>query len=149
MLKSPFVGFDDDDLFRIAHDRGSASLWQSLSRMRLDDPRFGAAADWFDGLLQATDRLPPYELFQRALLSPCPGPGRMAANEAVYTGRQALVARLGAEVEDPLEEFLSLALDHDVKRTPTLEGFLSWFARGNTELKRDLENRGARTRSAS
>ncbi|MEC9267353.1 MAG: double-strand break repair helicase AddA [Pseudomonadota bacterium] len=139
VLKSPFVGFDDDDLFRIAHDRGSASLWQSLSRMRLDDPRFGAAADWFDGLLQATDRLPPYELFQRALLSPCPGPGRMAANEAVYTGRQALVARLGAEVEDPLEEFLSLALDHDVKRTPTLEGFLSWFARGNTELKRDLE----------
>lgn len=139
VLKSPFVGFDDDDLFRIARDRGGNSLWQQLSRMRLDDPRLTAAADWFDGLLQATDRLPPYELFQRALLSPCPGPGKMAAAGDTYTGRQALVARLGAEVEDPLEEFLSLALDHDVKRTPTLEGFLSWFARGNTELKRDLE----------
>lgn len=139
VLKSPFVGFDDDDLFRIARDRGGNSLWQQLSRLRLDDPRLTAAADWFDGLLQATDRLPPYELFQRALLSPCPGPGKKALSGESYTGRQALVARLGAEVEDPLEEFLSLALDHDLKRTPSLEGFLSWFARGNTELKRDLE----------
>mgnify|MGYP002173402277 FL=1 len=42
-------------------------------------------------------------------------------------------------MEDPLEEFLTLTLDHDRTNTPSLEGFLAWFARGNMDLKRDLE----------
>ncbi|MAO92685.1 MAG: double-strand break repair helicase AddA [Rhodospirillaceae bacterium] len=139
LLKSPFVGMDDDDLFHLATDRGAQSLWQRLSALKAQNPRFAAAARWFDGLLDATDRLAPYELFQRALISPCPGPGKMATDSQSFTGRQALVARLGTEVEDPLEEFLTLTLDHDRTNTPSLEGFLAWFARGNTDLKRDLE----------
>ncbi|HAE02631.1 MAG TPA: double-strand break repair helicase AddA, partial [Rhodospirillaceae bacterium] len=139
LLKSPFVGMDDDDLFQLATDRGAQSLWQRLSALKAQNPRFADAARWFDGLLDATDRLAPYELFQRALISPCPGPGKMAQEGQSFTGRQALVARLGTEVEDPLEEFLTLTLDHDRTNTPSLEGFLAWFARGNTDLKRDLE----------
>lgn len=147
LLKSPFIGFDDDDLLRLAHRRGGKSLWRRLREERDAEPRFEAAAAWFQDLLDATDRLPPFELFQRALNQPCPGPGTgtgqgqgsQSDGADPYSGRQALVARLGEEVEDPLEEFLSLSLEHDRARTPTLEGFLAWFARGNTELKRDLE----------
>ncbi|MDF1749372.1 MAG: double-strand break repair helicase AddA [Alphaproteobacteria bacterium] len=139
LLKSPFVGMDDDDLFRLAADRGAQSLWQRLSALQSEDPRFVAAAKWFDGLLDDTDRLAPYELFQRALISRCPGPGSMATPGDHFTGRQALIARLGTEIEDPLEEFLTLTLEHDRTNTPSLEGFLAWFTRGNTDLKRDLE----------
>lgn len=139
LLKSPFIGFDDDDLLQLAHKRGGKSLWRRLRETRERDPRFEAAAQWFQDLLDATDRLPPFELFQRALNQTCPGPGNQEPGDVPYSGRQALVARLGEEIEDPLEEFLSLALEHDRARTPTLEGFLAWFARGNTELKRDLE----------
>ncbi len=139
LLKSPFVGLDDDDLLRLTEDRGRRSLWQQLSALKTIDSRYAAAAAWFDDLLDATDRLPPFELFQRALISPCPGPGAMAPEGVAYTGRQALISRLGTEVEDPLEEFLTLTLEHDRTHTPSLEGFLAWFARGNTDLKRDLE----------
>jgi ATP-dependent helicase/nuclease subunit A len=138
LLKSPFVGFDDDDLFALAHGRGKGkSLWRRLEEKRDDDARFAAALDWFNGLLAETDRLPPYELFQHVLVGRCPGPTRDA--ETPHSGRQALVARLGLEVEDPLDEFLNLALDFDRRHTSSLEGFLAWFAGDNTDLKRDLE----------
>lgn len=141
LLKSPLVGFDDDDLIALtAPVEGQRDgLRHRLREMGQEQPRFAAASQWFDGLLNVADRIPPYELFQRALLTPCPGPGGPHAPAQEMTGRQAMVARLGTEIEDPLEEFLSLALDHDRRRTPSLEGFLAWFERGNTELKRDLE----------
>ena len=139
VLKSPFVGMDDDDLFALAYDRKGESLWQRLEKLRGTNPLFEAAAAWFGTLLAETDRLPPYELFQRALIRRCPGPLKTAAEAGTLTGRQALVARLGREIEDPLEEFLSLSLDYDRRHVPSLEGFLAWFAGGNTQLKRDLE----------
>lgn len=138
LLKSPFVGFDDDDLFALAHGRGPGkSLWRRLEECQGDDPRFADALTWFNGLLAETDRLPPYELFQRALVGLCPGP--TPATTTPHSGRQAMVARLGAEIEDPLDEFLNLALDYDRRHTSSLEGFLAWFAGDNTDLKRDLE----------
>lgn len=142
LLKSPFVGFDDDDLFALAHGRGPGkSLWRRLEERQGDDPRFADALAWFNGLLADTDRLPPYELFQRALVGACPGPssGSNFKSATPYSGRQAMVARLGAEIEDPLDEFLNLALDYDRRHTSSLEGFLAWFAGDNTDLKRDLE----------
>lgn len=141
VLKSPFVGFDDDDLIRIAASRPRGqSLWRSL-RLEAEhgDARLLKAADWFRDLLLVTDRLSPYEFFQNVLVQKCPGPGRGASDDHFYTGRQALIARLGEEIEDPLEEFLSLTLEHDRTNTPSLEGFIAWFGKGNTELKRDLD----------
>lgn len=141
LLKSPFVGLDDDDLIVLTEEPGP--LRARLSDLGREIPRFAAASSWFETLLSTADKIPPYELFQKALLLPCPGPMSSpcapTTSGLTMTGRQALIARLGTEIEDPLEEFLSLALDHDRRRTPSLEGFLAWFERGNTELKRDLE----------
>lgn len=140
LLKSPFLGLDDGDLITLAEGRGEQPLYRRLQALRETDPRYAAAADWIADLLAAADRLSPFELFQRVLLRPCPGPG--AAHEGplgALTGRQALIARLGTEAADPLEEFLSLALEYERAHTPSLEGFLFWVSRGNTDLKRDLE----------
>lgn len=136
VLKSPLVGFDDDDLFRLAHDRGVKSLWSALRDAARDDPRLEAAAHWLAGLMADADQRPPFELYHDALARDCPA---VAPDGASLSGRRALIARLGTEAEDPLEEFLSLALQHERSGPPSLQSFLAWFARGKAEIKRDLE----------
>ncbi|MEL6311493.1 MAG: hypothetical protein AAFQ17_03855, partial [Pseudomonadota bacterium] len=42
VLKSPLFGLDEDHLFRLAHDRGKASLFSRLSQMAGDDAMIGA-----------------------------------------------------------------------------------------------------------
>ena len=54
-------------------------------------------------------------------------------------GKERLLARLGTESADAIDEFLSLALAHERGATPSLEGFLDWVERGGTEIKRDME----------
>ncbi|MCR9219289.1 MAG: double-strand break repair helicase AddA [Alphaproteobacteria bacterium] len=136
VLKSPLVGFDDDDLFRLAHERGGKSLWRALREAARDDPRMEAAAHWLAGLMADADQRPPFELYHDALARDCPA---VAPDGESLSGRRALIARLGTEAEDPLEEFLSLALQHERSGPPSLQSFLAWFARGKAEIKRDLE----------
>lgn len=134
VLKGPFVGLDDDDLFTLAHDRGAASLWQCLDRHARDDTRYAAARSWLSELLARTDHLPPFELFARLL-------GGAAADPAC-SGWQCLLGRLGPEAEDPVDEFLALALAYERTHAPSLQGFLQWLDAGSAEIKRDLEQSG-------
>ena len=54
-------------------------------------------------------------------------------------GRRRFLARLGHEADDPLQEFLNLALDYERRETPSLQGFLAWLRAAETEVKRDME----------
>ncbi len=54
-------------------------------------------------------------------------------------GRRDLIARLGQEVDDPVDELLSLALDYERQNPPNLQGFLSWLENVEAEVKRDME----------
>ena len=130
VLKGPFLGLDDDDLFRLAHGRGRVSLWRRLAQ----DAPARPAHDWLAALLARADFVPPFELFAQVLAMPVPAGG---------TGRERMIARLGAEAEDPIDEFLSLALTYERGRVPSLQGFLHWAEAGAVEIKRDLEQ-GAR-----
>src|SRR3569623_2548974 len=69
--------------------------------------------------------MPPFEFYSHALTS--------------LGKKHDLIARLGPESADMIEEFLSLALVYERTHTPSLEGFLDWVARGDTEIKRDME----------
>jgi len=138
VLKSPFIGFDDEDLFQLAHNREEATLWRRLTDRAQGSEKAAAARDWLAGLLAAVDYLSPYELFARILTEPCPAPAP-ARLLGPLAGRRALVARLGIEIEDAVDEFLSLALSFDLRRAPSLQGFLHWFQAGRSEIKRDLE----------
>ena len=53
-----------------------------------------------------------------------------------------MVGRLGTEAEDAMEEFLNLCLDFDHENVGSLQAFLSWMRRENTEIKRNLEQSG-------
>lgn len=54
-------------------------------------------------------------------------------------GRKAFRARLGAEADDVLDEFLGQALAFGREGIPTLAGFLHWMRAAEVEIKRDLD----------
>lgn len=124
VLKGPLFNFSEDELFSLAHGRAGA-LWDELRRRRDERPSFAAARDELARLLGEADFAPPYELFAEIL--------------GAHGGRRRIVARLGIEAEDPLDEFLAAALAFERTHPPSLEGFLHWLERGRQEIKRDLE----------
>jgi ATP-dependent helicase/nuclease subunit A len=134
VLKGPLIGLDDDALFRLAHDRGVSSLWRRLGEQAAGDADFARARDWLAGLRARTDYTPPYELFAGVLTREAARPGA--------SGWQRMLARLGPEAEDPIDEFLDQALAYERAHAPSLQGFLHWLEAGAVEIKRDLEQTG-------
>jgi ATP-dependent helicase/nuclease subunit A len=127
VLKGPLFGLDDEDLFRLCYAR-RGTLWDELRGRAGEAPRWEAAVAALSELLARADFVPPYELFADLL-----GAGG---------GRRAILARLGPEAGDALDEFLALALRFERANVPSLQGFLHWLAAGEIELKRELEQRG-------
>ncbi|MCH7865232.1 MAG: double-strand break repair helicase AddA [Proteobacteria bacterium] len=124
VLKGPFIEFDDDALFDLAHGR-PGTLWRALGDHRDEGPDLSRAFEKLSRLLAAADFTPPYEFYARLL-----GPG---------VGRKDLLAHTGPEAGEPIDEFLGLALDFERDHEPSLEGFLYWLERGESEIKREME----------
>ncbi|MBV8978567.1 MAG: double-strand break repair helicase AddA [Alphaproteobacteria bacterium] len=122
LLRSPLIDLSEGDLFSLAHGRGG-SLWQALSHR---GGEFGVQLGFLEELRRRADFQPPFEFYAHVL-----GPLGMRAK---------LLARLGHEARDAIEEFLSAALAHEGANNPSLEGFLSWIERGAAEIKRDMES---------
>ncbi len=131
VLKGPLIGLDEDRLFTLAHGRGEASLWEvlKLKARETEDGDFARAHSTLAGLLARVDYSRPYELFAEVLNA--------------KGGRRKLLRRLGPDADDPLNEFLALALAYERVAAPSLQGFLHWVEAGEAEIKRDLEQ-GAR-----
>ncbi len=129
VLKGPLLGLNEDQLFTLAYRR-KGSLWQSLARHAARDAAFRAARAHLTELMARADFVPPYELYAEVLNRDW-GHGR---------GREALLARLGPDAGDPIEEFLSLALAYEREHAPSLEGFLHAVETGAQTVKRDMEH---------
>lgn len=129
VLKSPLFHFSDDDLFALCHGR-SDTLWQSLAAS--SEPRYADAAHVLSRWQELAAHLRPFDFYSRVL-------GRDG-------GRKKVIARLGAEAADALDEFLAAALSYESYETPSLHGFLSFLRRADAEIKRDLEAEGSAVR---
>jgi ATP-dependent helicase/nuclease subunit A len=128
VLKSPLLGLDETLLFQLAYGRREPHLWDELHRRAGDRPEFAHAATLLAGLLARVDFAPPYELLAEVL-------GR-------HRGRQRMLARLGPDAADPLDELMEAALAYERNHGPSLQGFLHWLAAGDIEVKRDFDQRG-------
>ncbi|HEY4134436.1 MAG TPA: double-strand break repair helicase AddA [Alphaproteobacteria bacterium] len=127
VLKSPLVGLNEEQLYEIAYQRGG-SLWDALAQRAARDGEAGpfrAAHALLARFLGLADYQRPFEIFSELLVR--------------EGGRRKLVARLGVEADDPIAEFLNRALGYEREAAPSLQGFLHWFAVGEAEIKRDLE----------
>ena len=120
VLKGPLIGFDEDTLFDICHGRQS-SVWAALREY----PGAEEEKELLRSVLRSADQTLPYEFFARIL-----GPMK---------GRARILARLGDEANDPVDELLALALAYERAHTPSLQDFLHWFEGGQAEIKRDLD----------
>jgi ATP-dependent helicase/nuclease subunit A len=127
VLKSPLFDIDEDALFDLCYARDKESLWNRL-RLRADaSAKLRYAADRLSTWLARADFVPPYELY-----------GEILGAEG---GRRALLRRLGPEADDPVDEFLGLALAYEREHVPSLQGFLRWLTTAETEVKRDFAAR--------
>lgn len=52
--------------------------------------------------------------------------------------RQRFVSALGAQVIDPLEEFITICLSYERTQSGTMRDFLKWFITGGSEVVRDM-----------
>jgi ATP-dependent helicase/nuclease subunit A len=130
LLRSPLIGFSEEDVYDLAQPR-RGKLWDELRARRNERGIFETAHSFLAGVLTEADYLPPFEFYARAL-----GNGL----------RKKLIARLGAEAADAIDEFLALALAHESTHPPSLESFLNWFVKGASEVKRDMEHGGGAVR---
>ena len=123
VLKSPLIGLDEDALFDLAHDR-KGTLWQALAARRNEQTSYQEAHKLLSSWRTRADQLRPYEFFAHLLVAD--------------KGRRNLRARLGADVDDPVDEFLSQALGYERTHTPSLQSFLHWVEAGQAEVKREM-----------
>jgi ATP-dependent helicase/nuclease subunit A len=123
VLRSPLFGFSDEDLFAVAWQR-RASLRTALRHKSAECALFAQAVARLDELEQDARKTTPFSFYARLL-----GGG----------ARRQFLARLGAEANDALDEFLNLALDYERQQTPSLQGFLAWLRDARAEVKRDME----------
>ena len=123
LLRSPLCGLSEDELFDLAHGR-QGSLWQAL---HASVPHRAVAAFLAD-MAGRADYLRPYEFLEHALVR--------------HDGRRLLLARLGLEAEDPIDELLAQALAYERAEAPSLAGFVAWIEAGEVEVRREMESGG-------
>jgi len=122
LLVSPLVGWSQQELLERGWRGRGVRLWDHLRASA--DPATRAALARLGQLLALADYEPPQGLLHWMLVGP-------------WQGRRALVARLGREANDPIDELLNAALAYASAHTPSLQGFIQWFDAGEGELKRE------------
>ncbi len=130
LLKSPLVGLDDDALFALAHARGPRALWLAVRDAG------GPVAAWLSGLFSIDGTVAHF--LHTLLYTPCPADA--------HSGMRALLARLGEDVRDPLQELLARADAYDLHEVRGLQGFVHDALRDDSQIKRDLQESDNRVR---
>ncbi|HIP23027.1 MAG TPA: double-strand break repair helicase AddA [Rhodobacteraceae bacterium] len=113
-LRSPLCGVSEAALFKLAHGR-KGRLWDMV---RPDD--------MLSDILDHVDYSRPFELLQRILIH--------------HKGREKLLARLGPEAEEGVDELLRQALEYERGEAPSLTGFLNWVKADELDVKRQFNN---------
>jgi ATP-dependent helicase/nuclease subunit A len=126
LLVSPLIGWDQDDLYKLAQPRGDKQpLWRALQQAVREGEPFAADTEAKLGeLLRIADYVTPARFLETILSGP-------------LDGRRALLSRLGEAARDPIDELLASALEFERTEIASLDRFLAWFERGDVEIKRD------------
>ena len=127
VLKSPLFNLSEEDIFAVAALRGdNESVWHHLRKYAPDGhERLGAAAARLELFLAQSRSLSVHDFYARVLGS--------------HGGRRQFLARLGTEVSDIIDEFLTFALDHETSGLPGLQSFISTLELEAPEVKREQD----------
>ncbi len=132
LLKSPFCGLSDDDLYALAKGR-SSTLWRAVNDRAAERPNWSAARDLLRWALAESRRKQPFEFYALLL-------GRV--DDSVRSNRAKVLTRLGEEAAEALDEFLAQVLAAEQRGVRDLEALVADFASLDIVVKREME--GAR-----
>ena len=121
VLKSPFYRLKEADIFNLSKTKKELNLdtiFESLHHIMPD------IYDDLTDTINQSKKLGPYSFFSYVLNK--------------KDNRKKIIAALGKQVIDPLEEFLSMCLAYERTQPGTLYHFIKWFITGDSEIKRDM-----------
>ncbi|GMN01687.1 double-strand break repair helicase AddA [Erythrobacter sp. MTPC3] len=131
LLSSPLMGWTQDDLLAHVPRKKGLSLWRHLRSS--DDPFVVQSCERLKGLLARADFETPQALLAWLLTGS-------------WKGRERLIARLGREANDPIDELVNAAFAFEAAHVPSLAGFIEWFDASNEDLKRNADSAGGQVR---
>jgi ATP-dependent helicase/nuclease subunit A len=121
-LRSPIFGWSEARLYDLAQGRGGTYLWATLRDRKHE---FAETFQILSALRKEVDFLRPYELLELILTR--------------YDARRRLLARLGPEAEDGINELLNQALTFEGDTVPGLTAFLIRAKSDDIEIKRQSD----------
>lgn len=129
LLKSPFIGIDEETLFDLSYNRKNLSLWD-----RVRHSHHKEIIDWLEHIITISGKESPYNFFSQILQLPCPTNHK--------SGLAAIKSRLGDEALDPIDEFINLVLNYEHKTVPSMQEFLVIQESNLQQIKRELDEAG-------
>ena len=131
LLVSPLIGWSQDELLEHGYREKNVRLWEHLRTS--DHPRVAETLAILREILRRADFDTPQQLLHWMLIGP-------------MDGRRKLVARLGREANDPIDELLNATNAYAASHIASLQGFIQWFDAGEGEIKRDAGEGGDQVR---
>jgi ATP-dependent helicase/nuclease subunit A len=125
LLVSPFLGWTHEAVRTLSAPR-RADLWAALGEAARGSGPAAEARAFLGEVLSLADRGGPYAFLDTILSGP-------------LGARRRLLARLGSEANDAIDELLAQALAFEQANPPALAGFLAWVEAEGSEVKRDAE----------
>ena len=123
-LRSPLFGWSEAELYDLAANRPeNTTLWAELRKRR---DAFPNSVETLDLLRRRADFLRPYELLELIL--------------GELSGRERLLARLGPEAADGIDELLNQALAFERDEVPSVTAFLARVRSEDIEVKRGADS---------
>jgi ATP-dependent helicase/nuclease subunit A len=127
VLKSPLFDLSEDDIFAIAGLRAeNRTVWSHLQAFAADGhERYIATVERMNIFMALSKSCSVHDFYARVLGS--------------LGGRRQFLARLGTEVSDILDEFLTFTLDHEANGLPGLQSFVSTLELEAPVVKREQD----------
>ncbi|MCO5063809.1 MAG: double-strand break repair helicase AddA [Rhizobiaceae bacterium] len=126
LLKSPIFGLSEERLFDVAARRPRGmSLIHAMRRLAADEADVRAVVELLDRWSSEAAYKPPFEFYSNVL-----------QRDEV---RRRMIARLGHEAGDILDEFLSFCLAEERTGLPGLTAFITTLETAGPEIKREMD----------
>lgn len=134
VLRSPLCDVDEDGLYALAgrENRKAGQLWRDLRDRAHERPEWARARDALQAAINARGG-DPFAFFSQAL---------NRVDDTGQSGRARILARLGREAEEAIDETLNQVLAAENRGAIDLETCLAQLEAADVEVKRELE--GAR-----
>lgn len=123
VLKGPLFGLTEEQIALLAFSRGEHSLFDAIMK-HTQSENFSFVKDMLKIFLNKLDHETPYGLYSSLLYE--------------HHGLQKILARLGEEACEYVQEFLILAYNFEQNPLVSFELFIDWVTTESFKIKRDF-----------